>query len=64
MSRYEIVTDATAGVLDVLAIRERDTGEIVERGIVAEGGRNPWSVARSLRDGLNRAGGRDLGGEA
>ena len=59
MSRYEIVTDTAAGALDVLAIRDRDTAEIVERGIVAEGGRNVWVVAKGLRDAMNGADGRE-----
>ena len=59
MSRYEIVTDTAAGALDVLAIRDRDTGEIVERNIVAEGGRNAWAVAKILRDGLNQVASRE-----
>ena len=59
MSRYEIVTDTAASTLDVLAIRDRDTGEIVERGIVAEDGRNAWAVAKGLRDAMNGADGHE-----
>lgn len=59
--RYSIVSDPAD--TNAVAIIDRCTTEIVERGIVAEGGRCAWLVAKKLRDALNdtsRAGGKDI----
>jgi hypothetical protein len=52
--RYCIVTDPAN--VNAVAILDRYTTEIVERGIVAEGGRCAYLVARETRDALNRDG--------
>lgn len=55
--RYSIVTDPSSP--NALALLDGKTAEIVERGIVADGGRTAWAVAKELRDAMNGAGGRE-----
>lgn len=56
--RYDIVTDpANSNALALIDHHHKD--EIVERGIVAEGGRTAWAVAKAVRDAMNGAGGHE-----